>query len=291
MYQTFTIFKGEDADHMKYSVVLRNKHLVIIFVSLLVTAFSFSISYTPLAKGDLGGPYYVRGYIKQWNGTAVPSGVTVTITNNENDNSGTATTTGSNGAYQINVGKDSGFDCTNGDQIVVNCSYSSQVGENDTTIDTTGATFAWCNLTGGTRLQNQSLSINVSPWNWAAGSIDYGSWNATSNTYFNLTNQGNVNINVKIHGYNISYGGNYWNLTSSVGVNNYTLKYQKSGAGTWTAIGLANASFVTDLEFNSDYFDYTFWQKFGLNLSMPTSVAPTPSGSLSTSVRFWSELA
>lgn len=266
-----------------------NKHLAFIVACFLIIALSFSIQNTLSVKADLPGPYYIYGYIKNSTSQAIPSGVTVTVTNTDTRYSST-TTTLSDGAFSINVGKDSGFDCSSGHQIVVNCSYNSEVGENATNIDT-GESYRWCNLTGGTRLVSQSLSINVTPWSWAAGTIDYSSWNATSNTYFNLTNQGNVNINVKIHGYNVSYNGNYWNLTSSVGVNNYTLKYQKSGAGTWTAITLTNASFVTDLEFNSNYFDYTYWQKFGLNLSMPTSSSPVPSGSLSTSVRFWSELA
>lgn len=268
-----------------WSLSLR-RHLSIAIVCVVIIASSLSIYNTPIVKSDLPGPYYVRGYINMNNNSSIPSGKTVTLTNTINGYNIT-TTTGALGSYQADVGKDSGMDCSDGNQIVVNCSYDSQVGENATNIDT-AETFAWCNLSGGTRLENESLSINVTPWSWSAGTIGYSSYNSTSNTYFNFTNQGNVKINVAIHSENITWNGNKWNLTNITALNNFTLTYQKSSESTWTNINVTNSSFVTDLQYNSQYFSYIYWQLFGLNLSLPTSSSPEPSGDLSVNITYWS---
>jgi len=265
------------------------QHLSIIIVGIVIIALSLNFYYVPNVEADLSGPYFIRGYIYNSSGDPIPSDKTVTITNNDNSNSYT-TTTLANGAYQINVGKDTGFDCSDGDQIVVNCSYDSEVKENDTNVDI-NVTFAWCNLTGANKLEPQNLSINVTPWSWNAGDIDYSSYNSTSNTYFNLTNQGNVKINVKIHGENITWDGNKWNLTNITALNNFTFRYQKSGEGTWINITFTNTSFKTNLQFDSQYFSYTYWQLFGLNVSLPTSSSPSPSGSLVVNATFWSIIA
>lgn len=262
------------------------KNLSIIIAWVLIIAFSLSIRNMPSVEADLPGPYNIYGYIHNSTDQSIPLGVTVTVTNTKNSNSDT-TTTGGGGSFSINVGKDSGFDCNDGDQIVVNCSYDGEVGENATNIDITES-YRWCNLTGGTKMQPEDLSINVTPWNWNAGSIDYNDSNATSNTYFNLTNQGNVILNIKIHGENISFNGDTWYLNSTVGVNGFTVAYQNSTAGSWTNINYTNRSFVTDLEYDSDYFSYTHWHLFGLNVSMPWANSDKPSGSLSFNVTLWS---
>jgi len=263
------------------------RHLVIIVACFLITALSFSIQNTPSVKADLPGPYYIYGYIKNSTSQAIPSGITVTVTNTDTPYSST-TTTLAGGAFAINVGKDSGFDCNDGNQIVVNCSYNSEVGENATTIDVSKS-YRWCNLTEDRRLEPTNISIDVTPGTWAAGSITYSSYNSTINTYFTLTNNGNIKINVRIHGYNVTWGvSNKWNLTSSVGLNNYTFTYQKQGGSGWTAIGLTNSSFVTNLQYRSDFFGYTYKQNFGLNISYPTSSSPEPSVELNTTVMFWS---
>ncbi len=266
--------------------ISRRQHITVLLSTVVLFASLLTFVQVPIVK-SLDNPHWWYGFIDYEDNSNV-SNTTVTLTDVDQNNNSMTTTTDAYGFYAADLSQIASS--ADGDYIVVNCTNNSQVGENASTIDI-GLAYQWCNLTGGTRLQDQSLSINVTPWDWDAGSIDYGSWSNTSNTYFNLTNQGNVKINVKIHGYNISYGGNYWNLTSSVGVNNYTLKYQESGAKAWNAINLSNVSFVADLQFNSDYFSYVYWQEFGLNLSMPTSSSPLPSGSLETSVRFWSELA
>ena len=264
----------------------KRRHIVVILAVSVMFAASFSINYSPIVRSDLPGAYFVRGYIDMNNGSDIPSGKTVTLTNTDNSNSIT-TTTGASGSYQADVGKDSGMDCSDGDQIVVNCSYDGEVGENATTIDL-DESFRWCNLTGSTRLEAENLSISLNDSSWNAGSISYSSYNYTSNTCFNLTNEGNVKINVMIQGENVTWDGNKWNLTSTPALNNFTLEHQKSGESSWTDITVSNSSFVTNLQYNSEYFSYTYWQQFGLNLSMPTSSGTQPGGSLQVNVTFWS---
>ena len=268
------------------------KHLSIAIAWIIIIALSFSLQNIPSVKAaPIPGAYWLYGYIDQWNGTDVPSGITVTATNTNNSTSGTATT-GAQGAFSINVGQ-GGLGSAYNDQIVINCSYvpgapyNDQTGENSTLLDSTKP-WAWCNLTGGTKLENVSLSINVTPWTWNAGTINYNDSNATSNTYFNLTNQGNVIVNVKIHGENITFNGDTWYINSTTGVNGFTVGYQNESAGSWTNMSYANASFVTDLEHDSDHFlSYTHWHLFGLNLSLPWDNSDKPSGSQSFNVTLW----
>ena len=263
------------------------KPLIIAIAWVLIIASSLSIRYVPSVEADLGGPYDVLGFIDNSTDQDIPSGVTVTVTDLNNSNTDT-TTTGAQGSYTIDVGPDSTINADDGDWIVVNCSYDGEVGENLTTIDEGGLGYSWCNLTGGTKLQPENLSINVTPWTWNAGTIAYNDSNATSNTYFNLTNQGNVILNIKIHGENLTWNGNKWNITTAIAQNNYTVAYQNESAGSWTTISYTNTSFVTDLEYDSDYFSYTHWHLFGLNISMPWGNSDKPSGSQEVTVTLWS---
>jgi len=264
------------------------QHLSIIIAVTIIIASSLNLYYAPNVEADLPGPYYVRGYINESDGEKAGAGLTVTVTNTDRDTSGT-TTTIAEGAYQINVGKNTGFDCSNGDHIVVNCSNatSSEVGENETNIDTS-ATFVWCNLSGGTQMEAETLSTEISPTTWNIGSTSYDTSYNTTDTYFNITNDGNVPINVKIQGENFTWNGNKWNLTNVTAINNYSLSYKQSGAGSWTNITIINSSFITDLDYNSSYFDYTYWKLYGLNFTTPTSSSPQPSGSQQLNATFWS---
>jgi len=265
------------------------QHLSIIIVALVIITSSFSLYFTPTAEADLAGPYFVRGYIYESNGENVGLGLTVTVTNTDNSDYSDTTTTLAGGAYQINVGKDTGFDCSDGHHIVVNCSNStsSEVGENDTNIDT-GVTFVWCNLSGGTKLESETLSTDVAPTTWNIGSVSWGTSYNTTDTNFNITNNGNVHINVKIQGENFTWNGNKWNLTNTTALNNYSLSSKKSGDGSWTNITIANSSFITDLEYNSSYFDYTYWKLYGLNFTTPTSSSPIPPIGSQLNATFWS---
>jgi hypothetical protein len=264
-------------------------HKSIIISILVIIALSFNLYYIPIVKSDLPGPYFVRGYIKYYNNSSIPSGRIVTLTNNNNSNKIT-TTTLAGGAYQADVGKDSGMDCSNGNKIIVNCSSAGQVGENTTNINT-GMTFRWCNLTGPKRLTNEILSVNVTPWTWNAGNLTegtVGNSNHTKDTYFNLTNKGNIKINVYVHGHNITWGAwsNKWYLNATAGVNGYTLRYNLSGGGL-TSISITNSTFKSSLQFKSNYFTYTYWQRFGLNITMPTSTTYSDMSALNTTISFW----
>ncbi len=278
---------------MKTMKINIRQHLSLIIVSSLIIASALSMYYVPTVKSDLSGPYFIRGYIYNASGN-VGAGVTVTITNIENDNSGT-TITIAGGAYQINVGNATGFDCTNSDQIVVNCSHvpsgsAIEVGENITTIDT-GGTFSWCNLSGSTKLVAQSLSFSINDTSWNAGSITLGSYAYTSDTHFNLTNEGNVKINVAVNSSNITWGGGTWYINDTADHDNFTLQYMKEG-GAWTAIGYSNSSFVTNLWYNNSLFPGQTWsQLFGLNVTMATSSTVSDPPALSVKVTFWSVIA
>jgi hypothetical protein len=275
---------------MKHSTRRSYKHLhVSIIISILVIiALSFNLYFIPIVKSDLPGPYYIRGYIKYYNNSSLPSGRIVTLTNNYNSNKIT-TTTLSGGAYQANVGKDSGMDCADGNQIVVNCSSAGQVGENATNIATI-LTFRWCNLTGPKRLTNEILSVNVTPWTWNAGNLSagtVGNSNHTKDTYFNLTNKGNIKINVYVQGHNITWNVSHkWSLNQTADANKYTLRYNKSGYGL-TSILVTNTTFKSNLLFKSNYFTYTYWQRFGINITMPTSTTYSDMSALNTTISFW----
>lgn len=91
------------------------------------------------------------------------------------------------------------------------------------------------------------LPFNVSPITWPIGSINLSENTSTTGFYFNLTNEGNISLNVQINATNAtnSTTGFKWNLTSTLGHNNYTLQYNKSGGGTWTQINTSFDSFAT----------------------------------------------
>jgi len=265
----------------------RDLSITIAFAIIISSLIGLNISLIPSVSADLDGPYYIRGYINDSTDNAVQNGATVNVTNIDTSYSSTTTTV--NGLYQINVGKDTGFNCANNHQIVVRCVNGTEVGENQTTIDTTG-TFSWCNLTGDKKLEAKTTSFSINDTNWDNGVLSYNTSNTTSNTYFNLSNDGNVAINLSIYSEDITFNGNTWNLVNdtSTAKNKYSIKYQKNPEATWSNITLVNTSFKTDLQYNSDYFDYTYWQTFGLNFTMPWQNSDKPSSTTSFKVTFWS---
>jgi hypothetical protein len=263
----------------------RRQHITIFITIVMTLASSLTILQAPTVK-SLGDPHWWYGFVDYQNNSNV-SNTRVTFTDVDANNNTMWVDTDAWGFYMADLSEITGSQ--DGDYIVINCTNNSQVGENASTIDISQP-YQWCNLTGGTRLENESLSINVTSWNWAPENLWIGTTNnsnSTSNTYFNLTNQGNVKINVKIHGENITWNGHKWNLTLTPALNNYTLEYQKSGEGSWTNINVTNNSFITNFQYNSQYFSYIYWQEFGLNITMPTlSTADPPE--LSVDVTFWS---
>jgi len=124
--------------------------------------------------------------------------------------------------------------------------------DNDSTSATTGA----------------DISIGVTPFAWDQGTILIGSSNSTTGSYFNLTNQGVVPINIQIKATNATNAttGAKWNLTGSSGLDNFSLQYKKSGDISWTTINLTYDTFMLNLPATG-----TDWQTFDLNLIMATT--------------------
>jgi hypothetical protein len=112
------------------------------------------------------------------------------------------------------------------------------------------------------------ISLGVTPSTWNQGTIPIGSSNATTGSYFNLTNQGGVPIIVQIKATNATNAttGAKWNLTGSPGFDNFSLQYNKSGDVSWTPINLTYDTFLLNLPATG-----TNWKTFDLNLIMATS--------------------
>jgi hypothetical protein len=115
-----------------------------------------------------------------------------------------------------------------------------------------------------------STSIEITPSTWNLGSVWIGDTHATTGFYFNLTNEGNVALNIQIMASNATNEstGAEWKLNSTASNDNFTLQYNKSGGGTWTTINTTYDVFVTDLGIAS-------WQTFDLKLIMATTSSTT----------------
>ncbi len=100
-----------------------------------------------------------------------------------------------------------------------------------------------------------------------------------SDFYFNLTNEGDIALNIQIKADNATNAttGASWNLTSTPGFNNYSLQYNKSGGFSWTNINQTYDTFVTNLAVSG-------WQTFDLNIFMATTA--TNGDPLSLTVTF-----
>ena len=127
---------------------------------------------------------------------------------------------------------------------------------------------------------NPDTSINITPSEWNIGPTTVGSYNySTSGLYFNLTNEGNINLTIQIKASNATNitTGAQWKLASVPGLNNYSLQYYKDGEGNWNNINLTYDKFITNLEIGS-------WQTFDLNIFMATT--STKSDPLSVTITF-----
>jgi len=274
-----------------------NKRLISILITVIIlTSITSFMPFMPRVKADLSGPRTIYGYITHSsNDTGVPSGTTVSLLDLNTSYSNTTTTSESTGLYFFTV--QNGVD--GGNIMVINCTWYNgtaatwEHGSGACNLSTSGAAD---NVSFTIAVQNLSISINDTSWN--AGTINYTSYNATSDTYFNITNQGNTKINVRVHGENITWNGNKWNLTSTPALNNFTLQYAKNGS-SWQAISYTNSTFRENLYPNNGgqwwfyykIWTYGCWQQFGLNITMPTSSSPSPTGSLEVNVTFWSIMA
>ncbi len=111
----------------------------------------------------------------------------------------------------------------------------------------------------------ENKTINVTPPQWNQGGVWIGTSNETTGFYFNITNEGNLALDILIKASNATNGstGARWNLTLTPGYNNFTLQYNKSGGGSWTAINTTYDTFVTNLGINNG-------QTFDLKMTMAT---------------------
>jgi hypothetical protein len=117
-------------------------------------------------------------------------------------------------------------------------------------------------------LTGADISISVTPLAWDQGTVLIGDSNATTGFYFNITNKGEVPINIQIKATNATNAttGANWNLTGSTGLDNFSLQYKKSGDGSWTTINLTYDTFMLNLPATG-----TDWLTFDLNLIMATT--------------------
>jgi hypothetical protein len=105
-----------------------------------------------------------------------------------------------------------------------------------------------------------NTTIVVVPSEWNVGSIGIGTVTNTSDFYFNLTNMGNVALNIQIKGSNATNvsTGSLWLLNASPSFDNFSLQYNFSG-GSWTNVNLSYDTFITGLTVGD-------WQTFDLKL-------------------------
>jgi hypothetical protein len=122
-------------------------------------------------------------------------------------------------------------------------------------------------------------TIVITPSSWNQGTLSIGSSNESTGFYFNLTNQGNVFLNIEIKATNATNAttGAKWILNSTQDFDNYTLEYNRSDTGTWTNIALDYNTFITNLAADS-------WQTFDLKLT--TASTSTKGDPLSITVTF-----
>ena len=265
---------------MKSIVQLKTMSL---FISIMILVLLI-IMPSPRVK-SLGNPHYFYGYVWYQNGTQVPAGTIVTLTDNNNGNYITTQTIDLYGDgsvtnyYQADVSQITGSQ--DGDLIIVNCSSSGEVGENSTYI----------NVSLGSQqvdlhLEGETISISISPSQWDQGSLNLGSSNTTTGGYFNLSNNGNVAVNVTVIGENITWdgSGHIWYLNSTADHDKFVLRYKKTTDSIWTNITTTNATFITDLK--PAYSWYTNWTRFDLKLILPTTSTYDPP-QINVNVTFW----
>lgn len=255
------------------------KRLIIALITmmLLLAPSFFPVS---IVEG-LDFPHYILGYV--WNSTGGNvTNVVVTLTDLNNGNSMT-TTTDTDGYYQADVSQITGSG--DGDTIEVNVTYGGEAGDNSTQIDVSLGS-QWCNVTTATT----TLSISVTPSSWNQGTLYLNTVNSTTGNYFNLTNNGNIRINVLVQGENITWDGNTWYINNTADHDKFVFQYNKSSDTSWSTISYINSTFITDL--NDDYYSGIPNQAaknyitFDLKIILPTSSTDEPP-QLSTNITFW----
>jgi hypothetical protein len=75
--------------------------------------------------------------------------------------------------------------------------------------------------------------------------ITIGDTNETTGLYFNVSNEGNVAIDVQIKASNAinSITGAEWTLNETADYNKYALQFNRSDTGNWTSINTSYDTF------------------------------------------------
>lgn len=126
---------------------------------------------------------------------------------------------------------------------------------------------------------NPDETIVVTPGSWDQGTLSIGLSNESTGFYFNLTNQGDVFLNIQVKATNATNvtTGAKWVLNTTQDFDNYTLEYNRSDIGTWTSISLNYNTFIINLKAGA-------WQTFDLKLT--TASTSTKGDPLSITVTF-----
>jgi len=105
-----------------------------------------------------------------------------------------------------------------------------------------------------------TVSISVSPTTWAMGTLALGSYNATSSTYFTLSNDGDVRVDTQINASN----SQNWNLVTG------TPATDEFRINTTGSIALSLTTSLQNFKQDLDPVTGNTYQ-FGLNFTMPTA--------------------
>jgi hypothetical protein len=126
---------------------------------------------------------------------------------------------------------------------------------------------------------NQNTSIDITPNIWNIGNISIGNTTNTSGFYFNLTNNGNIALNIQIKTTNATNTstGALWELNATPDFDKFSLQYNRSDLGVWTNINLTYDTFITNLAIGN-------WKTFDLKLL--TAITSTKSDPLSVTITF-----
>jgi hypothetical protein len=257
----------------------RRKKVVGIISLILFLAL---LSFPPILKvKGIENPHYIVGYV--WNSTGAPLAYATVVLVDVNNGNGTAVGTSGTGYYQADVSLIEGS--ADGDTIEVSVSVGEEGGDNYTIIDIALGS-QWCNVTTAPK----TISISVTPSTWSQGSLYLGTVNSTTGNYFNLTNQGNIAVNILIHGENITWDSITWYINDTADKDKFAFQYKKSIDSEWSTIRYNNSTFIEGI--NDDYYPGIDNQAaknyitFDLKFFLPTSSTKEPPP-LSTNITFW----
>jgi len=257
-----------------------------IFVISLTTTFASQI----YVKGDLPGPRSIYGYVTYSNnGSAIPDGITVTFLDLNTGYSAATATQNGTGLYYFTFQNGA----NSGDIIVINCSMENSYGTwlhsvKDCALNSSGPADRV-----DLRVKNECISIFINNTFWYNGILNSYNVNKTNSESFNISNYGNIKVNVAVQGENITFDDNTWYINSTPDHNRFTIRYKENN-NTWQPINWLTNNFKTNLYPNYDkswsfykISPYVSWQNFNLNMTMPVSADFIPPFNTTVNITFW----